>query len=240
MESGSTWLNREFSWSTSTAERKMRVAELGAKFVSLTNLKLAATTLYRLADHENEDDLPAIIEELAKHATKTSLKPREAERVIKVGIGRRRFGDRPDATLVQLVELDQYSGETWYEKAVTALQERNPETDEGANSIINEIEREHWDAEQLKAEETERRDEVKDETEDILDGASARSAAADKTTRTAEDRGRHNLGRTRPVRPCCDRAAGDAREADCEVCRHVLVCRALRGQRVSDGCGGGQ
>jgi hypothetical protein len=157
------WLSNEFSWSTSTAERKMRVAEMGGKFAKLTNLKLTATTLYDLADHDNEDDLPAIIDELAKHAIKRHLRAGDAERVIMIGIGRRRFGDRPDATLVQLAEVDRSSGgESWYEKAVAALQERNPETDEGAKSIVDEIEQEHWAAVASSV--------SLDETDDILDG----------------------------------------------------------------------
>jgi hypothetical protein len=169
------WLETEFAWSADTAERYMKVARLGEKFRTVRNLKLAPTTLYRLADHENEDDLPAIIDELEKHATKKSLKPREAERVIRVGIGRRRFGDRPDATLVHLVELDENIGEAWYENAVAALKDRNPETDEDANGIVEKIE---WDAlvdkidwSKSEAARERRRDEVKYETDDILDGS---------------------------------------------------------------------
>src|SRR5665213_66127 len=58
------WLHAEFDWaSVDTAERYIKVAKLGAKFRTVRNLKLAATTLYRLADHENEDDLSAILKE---------------------------------------------------------------------------------------------------------------------------------------------------------------------------------
>jgi hypothetical protein len=141
------WLRHEFTWSADSAERYMNVAKLSAKFRKLRNLKLAKTTLYELADHDGEEDLPAIIDELAKHATKTRLAPRDAERVIKIGIGRRkigigrrRFGNHPDATLVQLVELDEYIGEPWHEKAVDALLERQPKTDESASAIVDEIE----------------------------------------------------------------------------------------------------
>jgi hypothetical protein len=155
------WLYSEFDWSTSTAERKMRVADLGGKFVKLTILKLGTTTLYDLADHENEDDLPAIIDELAKHATKTRLSPADARRVIKIGIGRQRFGNRPDATLLQLVELDQYNGEAWHDHAVATLQERSPETDEGANSIVDELK---------QAEEAEHRDAVEAAIDNIFNG----------------------------------------------------------------------
>jgi hypothetical protein len=149
-----SWLRAEFeSYSVDTAERYIKVAKLSTRFRGVRNLKLAATTLYELADHENEDDLQAIIEELAKHATKKRLKPLEAERVIKVGIGRRRFGDWPDATLVQLFEFD--GDEAWYEKAVAALQECKPETDEAAQQIADKIEREYWEILTEKEEETE-------------------------------------------------------------------------------------
>jgi len=67
------WLEAEFEWSADTAERFMKVAKLAGQFRKLRNLKLGRTTLYELADHDREEDLPAIIEELAKHATKTSL-----------------------------------------------------------------------------------------------------------------------------------------------------------------------
>jgi hypothetical protein len=70
------WLSAEFTWSVDSAERYMRVAQLAGQFRSLRNLKLGATTLYDLADHDGEENLPIIVEELAKHATKTPLGPR--------------------------------------------------------------------------------------------------------------------------------------------------------------------
>jgi hypothetical protein len=143
----------------------MGVAALNAKFRSLRNLKLAATTLYELVDYEGEEDLPAIIEELAKHASKTRLNPRDARRVIKIGMGRRQYGDRPDATLVKLVELDWMSGMSWYEKVVAALLEREPNTDETASALVSAM------AAQQKAEEAQIKDDADEEVESILDGA---------------------------------------------------------------------
>jgi Protein of unknown function (DUF3102) len=162
------WLNwlvdAELGYSVDTAERYMKVAKLGAKYATLRNLKLGKTTLYALADHEPEEDLPAIIKELAKHATKTSLKPSAAERVIRIGIGRGRFGDHPDATLVALaVEsirsmcLSSHTSLLRYEKVVAALQEREPKTDEDAKSIINEIEQAALDPEEREYQESLRR-----------------------------------------------------------------------------------
>ncbi|MGC1563665.1 MAG: DUF3102 domain-containing protein [Bradyrhizobium sp.] len=172
------WLKTEFEdYSEDSAERYMKVAKLAGRFRNLRNLRLGKTTLYALADHQCEEDLPAIIKELAKHATKKRLAPRDAKRVIQIGIGRRRFGDHPDATLVQLVKLGVHSDEPWHEKAVAALQEREPETDESASAIVDEIEQEHEEAER-KAHEAALlrdlqayRDEAKDEAENILDGA---------------------------------------------------------------------
>jgi hypothetical protein len=165
------WLDTEFDWSVYSAERYMKVAQLNAKFHNLRNLRLGATTLYQLADHDDEEELAAVIEELAKHATNTRLRPRDAERVIKVGIGRRRFGDHPDATLVQLVELDGFSDETWYEKAVAALRDRKPETDESATSIVDEIEAAQIDLEREEQRlRNQKRYEEIDDVEAILDG----------------------------------------------------------------------
>jgi Protein of unknown function (DUF3102) len=144
------WLEAEFEGSEDTAERKMEVAELGSRFRTLRNLKLGATTLYQLIEDEDEEDLPAIIAELAKHATTTILKPRDAKRVIKIGIGRRRFGDHPDATLVRLVETDR--NDPWYEKVVVALQQYEPTTDEGAIAIVDETQQECEEAELQEAE----------------------------------------------------------------------------------------
>lgn len=110
------WLYSEFGWSSTTAERYMKAADLASKFHILQNLRLAATTLYELADHEPEEDLPEIIEELAKHATESRLAPRDAKRVIKIGIGRHRFGDYPEATLVQLVDPDPGVGKLCVDK----------------------------------------------------------------------------------------------------------------------------
>jgi len=159
------WLTCEFDWSVDTAERYMGVAALNAKFRSLRNLKIAATTLYALV-YQEQDDLPAIIDELAKHASKTRLSPRDARRVIKIGIGRRQYGDHPDATLVQLAELNGWS-HAWHEKAVAALLEREPDTDETASALVNAM------AAQQKAEEAKIKDDdaEQEEVESILDGA---------------------------------------------------------------------
>jgi hypothetical protein len=174
------WLaDAEFDFSVDTAERYMKAAKLAAKYATLRNLKLGKTTLYALADHEREEDLPAIIKELAKHATKTSLKPSAAERVIRIGIGRGRFGNHPDATLAALaeLELDEYGDKSCDKKAKAALLKREPTTDENAYSIIDEIQQEYAEAAR-KAEEAKVEDKAEqeaalkaNEAASILDGA---------------------------------------------------------------------
>jgi hypothetical protein len=184
------WLSNEFDWSPDTAARYMKVAEMSGRFRTVRNLKLAANTLYALADECRDDDddceddnLPVIIQELAKHATKKRLTHKEAERVIKVGIGRRRHGDHPDATLFKLAELDDYSDESWPPQAVAELLKREPETDENADLIVNDIEQKYLDESKAKSDaewaalfDNLERDKAKDdeanqEAESILDGA---------------------------------------------------------------------
>ena len=65
--------------------------------------------------------------------------------MIKVGAGRHRFGDYPEATLVALAELDPdvMGGEIWYDKAVAALKKKTPDADAAARAIVGRIEREH-------------------------------------------------------------------------------------------------
>ena len=77
------WLQEEFNWSADTAERYMKVARLGTKYRNLRNLHLGKTTFYALTKEEDEKELPAIIEALAKVATSQQLRPAEAEEVIK-------------------------------------------------------------------------------------------------------------------------------------------------------------
>jgi hypothetical protein len=158
------WLDTEFDWSVDTAARYMKVAELGAKFRSLQNLKLAATTLYAL-DNQEEDDLPAIIAELEKHATGKKLKPQEAERVILTGIGRHRFGgDYPDATFAVLAELSKE--QPWYQQTAAALQEQKPETEDGAYSIVQQIRKQYLETRQAESDAAEQ--EAEQEAEAIL------------------------------------------------------------------------
>ena len=172
------WLDNEFDYAASTAERYMNAARLRVKFPTVRNLKLAASTVYKLADCADADYLPSVIRELAKHAADKRLTHPDADRVIKIGIGRHRHGDHPDATLAKLVKLDEFNEESWHPQAVADLLERDPETDEIAESIVDKIEQAHedteraqWEAEQARREakwEAERN--AEDEAESTLDG----------------------------------------------------------------------
>jgi hypothetical protein len=154
-----TWLE-QFGWSWDTADRYAAVAELGSKFRKLRILKVPATILYDLVDRG--DDIPVIIEELLKHATTKHLSSRDAQRVINIGTGRHYFGDYPDATLVQLAQLS--NCQPWCQKAIAALKERKPGSDESARAIVDEIKQAHYAAEDVLEANVER------EIETLLDG----------------------------------------------------------------------
>jgi hypothetical protein len=138
------WLDQHFGWSDSSAERYMNVARLGTQIPQLRNLKLAKTTLYALVEEHGEDDLPSIIAELEKRATKKQLKPSDAKDVIEIAVLRREFGDLPEATLRALEET---SGKgAWCAKAVEALKAEHPTTAAAADKVVNDIHHAHVEA----------------------------------------------------------------------------------------------
>jgi len=159
------WVERELDCSITTAERRMRVAELAAKFPKLRNLQLGKGTLYELVD-QDEEDLPAIVAELAKRASKSRLATRDARRVIDIAIARSQHGDFPDATLCQLAQP--WWPDDWSAKAIAALKELQPTTDEGADAIVDDIRRKH-EAE-VEAELEAEAEADADEAAAILDG----------------------------------------------------------------------
>jgi hypothetical protein len=79
------------------------------------------------------------------------------------------FGDHPDATLLALLELSDIVGEPWHEKVVAALQEIQPDADEAALAIINEVVAKH-EAEEADFEGDEFEDEAEQEANAILEG----------------------------------------------------------------------
>jgi hypothetical protein len=85
------WIDAEFDWSKTTAERYMNAARLKAKFPNLGNLKLAKTTIYELAElmaADTADELmESIIAALAEKATRNQLKATAASAIIKEHTG---------------------------------------------------------------------------------------------------------------------------------------------------------
>jgi hypothetical protein len=160
------WLETEVEYSEDSAEKYMKVSKLASgRFRNLRNLRLGKTTLYALAYHKPEDDLPAIIKELAKRATSARLRADDAEAIIEIVVARRRFGDHPDATLVRLMQLDGRHHAPWYEKACTALREQEPESDEDADAIVEKVRDEYYaDPDDVDAEAEQ------EEADAILDG----------------------------------------------------------------------
>jgi hypothetical protein len=132
------WLEAN-GWSTSGADRYMKVAELAAQFSQLGNLRLSKSTLYELIECD-EKALPAIIAELAKHESR--LTPHDARGVIEIVIARRRFGNHPDATLRKLTIVSD-GGALWRPKAVAALKKQQPTTDEAADAIVDGFQQEY-------------------------------------------------------------------------------------------------
>jgi hypothetical protein len=127
-------------WSWDSASRRMEVAKLGTKFRKLRVLKLAKTTLYSLADLAEEDEnlLPAIIDALAKHATKVQLKPAIAEDVIRLVQLRQEHGNLPDATL-RAFDMWCEPGFEASDEIAAALKKQKPTTKEEAEKIVAAI-----------------------------------------------------------------------------------------------------
>src|SRR5262245_16936506 len=124
------WLYDNFAWSEDTAENYMNAAKLPETF---RKMKLAKTTFYVLTD-EDEDLLPAILDALVKHgALKQQLKPADAEEVIDLVRLRRKHGDLPDATLLALGDLYDYS--EMFDEITAALKKERPTTKEAADKI---------------------------------------------------------------------------------------------------------
>jgi hypothetical protein len=135
------WLETEFDWSQDTAKRYMDSARLAAKFRTVRNLKVPARVIYELAGDLEDADLPAIVEALAKASKgKKSLTVAAAEDEIALTRARVKFGDHPEATLDALSRLYENA---WRDKAIEALKEKQPKTDEVADKIVNDIHRAH-------------------------------------------------------------------------------------------------
>jgi hypothetical protein len=134
------WLEKEFEWSSTTADRYRAVANLVANSPALGKLQLAPTTLYALIELE-EEALPAIIDELAKHAKKVFLKVADATEIIDHVSLVRQYGNFPLATLRELEVIE--GRRPWSDKASEALKRIKPTTTDAAAKITGAVQRGH-------------------------------------------------------------------------------------------------
>jgi hypothetical protein len=127
------WRADEFkdAFSTNTAERWMNAERLRQKFPKIGELKVTKTTHYALCDLE-ENELPPVIARLAKESNKRWLRATEAARFIRIEQARLKYGGHPDATLNALMGFSS-------EDVIEALLASNPETDEAAQKIADEV-----------------------------------------------------------------------------------------------------
>jgi hypothetical protein len=156
------WIWDNFEYSESTAQNYMKASRLAAKFPTVRDLKIGARTIYSLAS-EDEKHLPAIIAELAKHATRTRLRPEKAEEVMNIGRVRAQYPDDnlsdPAASQIGLL----CNGYPAAEKIIAAIREQKPQTGQEVAKVVQEISKKMKDDRQnMKAE--------RGEKEAVLDG----------------------------------------------------------------------
>jgi hypothetical protein len=185
-----TWLADEFEdgISADTAERWMNVAQLDQRFPQrLRNLKVAKTTLYILSGLEEDDELEPVICRLTKESKRRWLKPAVAERFIRIERGRLKYGDRPDAALNALMKFIS-------EDVIEALKAANPETDEAAEKIADEVvarkaraERDDADADEKEAAITKPNDADEDDEEPTDEAEASADESDDSADKTSSD-----------------------------------------------------
>jgi hypothetical protein len=142
------WLEEQFEWSVSSAENYMRASKLRTAFPNIGNMKLARTTIYALTDIAAESGMTDelmnnIIADLAEQATDRQLKPADADRIIGLTRLRAEFGDYPEWTLRALDDVTTRPPKPWRDKAMEALKEKRPRTEEAADAIVLKVMREH-------------------------------------------------------------------------------------------------
>jgi hypothetical protein len=144
------WIWDNFEYCEATAQRYMQAAKLATKYRTVRDLKVSARTIYALAG-EDEEHLPSIVQELAKHATKTRLTVLDAEHIIKIGRGRGLCldDDLPDPVLVHVGQFHEPGQKwlcPWIDRATAELKKQKPTTMDAANDIIFKIDMQHRDA----------------------------------------------------------------------------------------------
>jgi hypothetical protein len=183
------WVGEEFYYSEDTAERLMRVARLDQRIPQslrnpLRHLKVSKTTYYALTELK-DDELPPVIERLAKESKERTLKIAEGARFIRIEQGRLKYGEEHPAAMLNA--LMKY---VWWGDVIEALIAANPETDEEAEKIAEEALRPvaNGDAEaELDAAEASATNEAEDSAEERKRGYADTEAAAagDALTRAA-------------------------------------------------------
>jgi hypothetical protein len=129
------WLEKEFSWSDSTANNYVSAFHLKTKFPTVGNLKIPSRTLYDLAADIDDDALPSIIDALEEVSKTTQISVQAADDVINLARLRVAYGRFfPDATLLA---LDALPNSKWKEQAAANLKKDRPSTNEEAERIVH-------------------------------------------------------------------------------------------------------
>jgi hypothetical protein len=166
------WIWDNFEYAECTAQRYMQAATLATKSRTVRDLKISARTIYALAG-EDEKYLPAIVKELAKHATKTRLTVADAEFSIDIGRGRALYpnDNLSDPALMYIGRFQPDRRIPWNYEFVAALRQQKPVTMEAANEILRGVEKQHRDTlEKKKAEKLAKKQAASDDADAILDG----------------------------------------------------------------------
>jgi hypothetical protein len=142
------WLheNEQEFGSVSSAERYMDAARLAARFVNLTNLKVAKTTIYALVafDKDHPKLTEIAIGTLAAQTKGARLRADDAKEIMDLVRLRAKFGSHPDATLNGLERIaTTRRPEPWHSKTTETLKAKRPETEEAADAIVLGVLQEH-------------------------------------------------------------------------------------------------
>jgi hypothetical protein len=126
------WLESEFDWSEDTAENYMAASRLGAKYRTVRDLKVPATTLYELGADVDDPNLPAFIDALAKASKSAKINVATAEEAIRFTRLRIEHGNYPETTLIALSHL---TDSEWEKRAAESLKKAKPTTNEEAELV---------------------------------------------------------------------------------------------------------
>jgi hypothetical protein len=131
------WIWKNFEYAECTAQRYMQAATLAKKYRTVRDLKISTRTIYALAG-EDEEHLPAIIEELTKSATKTRLTAADAQIIVARGRARGLYpdDDLSDAAASQIGLLNNSPTE---KKIIADIRAQKPQTGQQTAAIVQTI-----------------------------------------------------------------------------------------------------